>query len=110
MNYLKKIISASTSYFVFEPNDQYSWNKWIDMVEPKLENIKNLRGVYEYKVQMKHTASEIENNTMPGTIWIKPTKTAEFIPLSFMIAPFQRLLSLRKAAAASPPLCKILIS
>lgn len=88
MNYLKKIISASTSYFVFEPNDQYSWNKWIDMVEPKLENIKNLRGVYEYKVQMKPTASEIENNTMPGTIWIKPTKTAEFIPLNFMIAPY----------------------
>lgn len=88
MNYLKKIISASTSYYVFEPNDQYSWNKWIDMVEPKLENVKSLRGIYEYKVQMNPTTSEIENNTMPGTIWIKPTKTAEFIPLSFMIAPY----------------------
>lgn len=88
MNYIKKIISASTSYYVFEPNDSYSWNKWIDMVEPKLENIKNLRGLYEYKVQMNPTASEIENNIMPGTIWVKPTKTAEFIPLNFMIAPY----------------------
>ena len=88
MNYVKKIISASTSYFVFEPNDQYSWKKWVDMVEPKLENIKSLRGIYEYKVKMKPTASEIENNTMPGTIWIKPTKAAEFIPLNFIIMPY----------------------
>lgn len=88
MNYLKKIISASTSYYVFEPNDSYSWKKWIDMVEPKLENVKNLRGLYDYKVQMKPTVSEIENNIMPGTIWVKPTKTAEFIPLNFMIAPY----------------------
>lgn len=88
MNYIKKIISASTSYYVFEPNDSYSWNKWVDMVEPKLENIKNLRGLYEYKVQMSPTVSEVENNIMPGTIWIKPTKTAEFIPLNFMIAPY----------------------
>lgn len=88
LNYLKKIISASTSYYVFEPNDSYSWNKWVDMVEPKLENVKNLRGLYEYKVQMKPTVDEIENNTMPGTIWVKPTKTAEFIPLNFMIAPY----------------------
>lgn len=88
MNYLKKIISASTSYYVFEPNDEYSWNKWVDMVQPKLENVKQLRGVYEYKVKMRPTADEIENNTMPGTIWVKPTKTAEFIPLNFMIMPY----------------------
>lgn len=88
MNYLKKIISASTSYYVFEPNDSYSWKKWIDMVEPKLENVKNLRGVYAYKVQMHPTEDEVENNTMPGIIWVKPTKTAEFIPLNFMIAPY----------------------
>lgn len=87
MNYLKKIISASTSYYVFEPNDEYSWNKWVDMVQPKLENVKQLRGVYEYKVKMEPTDDEIANNTMPGTIWLKPTKTAEFIPLNFMIMP-----------------------
>ena len=88
MNYLKKIISASTAYYVFEPNDEYNWNKWIDMVEPKLENIKQLRGVYEYKVEMQPTTSEIENNIMPGTIYVKPTKAAEYIPLNFMIAPY----------------------
>lgn len=88
MNYLKKIISASTAYYVFEPNDEYNWNKWVDMVEPKLENIKQLRGVYEYKVEMQPTVSEIENNVMPGTIWVKPAKAAEYIPLNFMIAPY----------------------
>lgn len=88
MNYLKKIITASTAYYVFEPNDEHSWDKWVDMVEPKLENIKTLRGIYDYKVEMRPTADEIENNVMPGTIWVKPTKSAEFIPLNFMIAPY----------------------
>jgi phage tail sheath protein FI len=88
MNYLKKIISASTAYYVFEPNDEYQWGKWIDMVEPKLENVKQLRGVYDYKVEMRPTTSEIENNVMPGTVYVKPTKTAEYIPLNFMIAPY----------------------
>lgn len=88
MNYLKKIIAASTSYYVFEPNDEHSWDKWVDMVEPKLENVKTLRGIYDYKVEMQPTADEIENNTMPGTLWVKPTKAAEFIPLNFMITPY----------------------
>jgi phage tail sheath protein FI len=88
LNYLKKVISASTSYFLFEGNDEYSWNKWIDMVEPKLKNVQQLRGIYDFQIKMAPTNSDIENNSMPGSIAIKPTKTAEYIPLNFMIAPY----------------------
>lgn len=87
LNYMKKIIASSTNYFIFDPNDEYQWNRWIDMVDPILQNIKQLRGVYDYKVEMAPTTSEIENNMMPGTIKIKPTKAAEYIPISFMISP-----------------------
>ena len=55
------------------------------MVEPKLSIIKELRGINDYKIKMQPTESEIENYTMPGEIWIKPTKTAEYIPISYMI-------------------------
>lgn len=91
VNYLKKIIAASTAYYVFDPNDEYSWQKWVDMVEPRLAAIKSKRGVYEYKIIMDSTTvteDDINNNRMPGTIMFKPTKTAEFIPLSFMIMPY----------------------
>lgn len=85
MNYIEKVISAATAYYVFEENHPYQWGKWIDMVEPKLSIIKELRGINDYKIKMQPTESEIENYTMPGEIWIKPTKTAEYIPISYMI-------------------------
>lgn len=85
MIYLEKIISASTDYFVFDPNDKTSWTRWKDMVDPKLENIKKLRGMTDYKTIMSPTTDELENNTMPGTIYIKPTKAAEYIPLNFVL-------------------------
>jgi phage tail sheath protein FI len=90
MNLLKKTISASTAYFTFDQNDEFSWNKWVDMVEPKIQSIKDRRGVYDFKIIMDSTIvteSNIENYTMPGQVQIKPTRTAEFIPLSFMIMP-----------------------
>lgn len=91
VNYLKKIVTQSTYYYVFDPNDSYLWQKWVDMVSNKLSAIQSKRGVYEYKVIMDETTvtpDDIENNRMPGTIKFKPTKTAEFIPLNFMIMPY----------------------
>lgn len=91
VNYLKKIITNSTYDFVFDPNDSYLWQKWTDMIEYKLLAIKAKRGLYDLKVVMDDTTvtvDDIENNRMPGKIMIKPTKTAEFIPLDFMIMSY----------------------
>lgn len=85
MNYIEKIISAATDYFVFDPNDKTAWARWKDMIDPKLTNIKTLRGIVEFKTVMKPTTDDIENNTMPGAVYIKPTKDAEFIPISFIL-------------------------
>ena len=87
LNYLKKVIASSTNYFLFDPNDEYQWNRWIDMVTPVMENVKQLRGVNDFKIEMSPTTSEVENNMMPGVIKIKPTKSAEYIPISFMVSP-----------------------
>jgi phage tail sheath protein FI len=87
MNYMEKIISTASNYYVFEPNDRTAWDKWVDMVTPKLENIKTLRGITAYKVMMAPTSDEIANNTMPGTVYVKPTKSAEFLPINFVLMP-----------------------
>lgn len=85
LNYLKKIISSASRYYLFEPNDVITWNKWIDMVNSTLNTVKTQRGINDLKVEMKPTAVQIDNYEMPGTIKIKPTKAAEFIELGFMI-------------------------
>lgn len=90
LNYLKKVIAASTAYYAFEPNDEYCREKWVDMVEPKLDAIKARRGVTAFDVVMDRTTvtqDDINNYRMPGIIKIKPTKSAEIIPLGFMIMP-----------------------
>ena len=91
VNYLKKIITASTYYFVFDPNDAQLWQKWSSLIDTKLANIKSRRGIYEYKVIMDGTtvsARDIEEYRMPGIVKFKPTRSAEFIPLDFMIMPY----------------------
>lgn len=87
MNYLKKVIGVSTKYFVFEQNDEVSWDRWVDMVEPVLRDIKYRGGVYDYQIEVLPTETDIENNRMPVTVRIRPTKTTEFIPLTFMVMP-----------------------
>lgn len=88
VNWLKKSIGLSSKYFVFDPNDQVTWDQWTDMVEEALNQVKDARGIYELKVVMDPTNADIENNAMPGTIKIKPTKSAEFIDIGFMIMPY----------------------
>lgn len=91
VNFMKKVITASSYYFVFDPNDSYLWEKWQGVIDSKLSAMKSRRGIYEYKVIMDSTtvtADDIENNRMPGRVMFKPTKTAEFIPIDFMIMPY----------------------
>lgn len=88
MNYVRKTIAISTAYTVFEQNDELTWRKWVGTVEPSLEAIKQSRGLYAYKVVMDETTVTDyykDRNEMPGQIWLQPTKTAEFIPLSFIL-------------------------
>lgn len=88
LNYLKRSIGTVTKSFVFEQNIQATWERWKTAVTPILENCKISGGVYEYKTVIQPTASDIENNRMPINVYIKPTKTAEFIPLTFNIMSY----------------------
>lgn len=86
--YMRKIVAASTQYFVFEQNDAMTWDLWTMTVEPAIRKIKEKRGLYDYRVEMSDrtvTDYDIDTNTMPGRIQFKPTKVAEFIPLDFIL-------------------------
>jgi phage tail sheath protein FI len=88
MNYLKKTIELSTRYYVFEQNVESTWERWTTMVDPILSDIRTQGGIYDYKIEIQPTDNEVENNQMPASVSIKPTKTAEFIPLTFNIMPY----------------------
>jgi phage tail sheath protein FI len=86
--YVRKLVATSSAYLVFEQNDTGTWTRWTNMVTPFLENIKKSRGLYEYMVVMDSTtvsAANIDRGEMPGKILLKPTKTAEFIVIDFVL-------------------------
>ena len=62
--------------------------RFSDLVEPILKDVKARQGVERYKVQIDSTTTtqnDIENNTIRGKIYLQPTKSVEFISLDFVV-------------------------
>ena len=88
LNYAKKIISTSIRVLVFEPNDEFTWRRFVNLVNPVLQTIKDARGLYEFKVNCDATTNTptlIDQNQMRGIILMKPTKAAEVITVDFTL-------------------------
>lgn len=84
---LEKAISTSSKYFLFEQNDRFTWAQMKGMIEPFLRDVKSRRGIYDFFVQIdeqNNTAERIDRNELWASIFIKPTRSAEFIVLQFV--------------------------
>jgi phage tail sheath protein FI len=82
MIYIRKIILASTRTLVFEPNDEFTWARVENLLNPFLDDIRARRGITEFKVicdSTTNTPVRIDRNEMWCRVLIKPTKTAEII-------------------------------
>ena len=88
LNMVRKAVAISSAYMVFEQNDPLTWRQWKGTVDPYLESIKNSRGLYDYLTIMDETtvtAFHQDRNEMPGKVFLKATKSAEFIPVDFVL-------------------------
>lgn len=84
---LEKAISTAAKYFLFEFNDRITRNQLRLMIEPFLDDVKQRRGIYDSKVvcdETNNTPERIDRNELWCTIFIKPTRVAEFIVLQFV--------------------------
>lgn len=82
MIYIKKVILASTQRLVFEPNDQFTWTRVEQLINPLLDDISRRRGITEFRVicdKSTNTPIRIDRNEMWTKVMIKPTKTAEMV-------------------------------
>ena len=87
---VKKYIASSTRYLVFEQNTTATRNRFLNIVNPYLEQVRANQGLYAFRVIMDETNNTpdlIDMNTMYGQIFLQPTRTAEFIILDFNIQP-----------------------
>lgn len=83
----RKLISSVAVRLLFEQNDEQVRNEFLRLVNPILESIKKERGIYEFKVSVSNSPEDIDANILRGIIYIKPTRSLEFIQIEFGITP-----------------------
>ena len=83
----RKLISAVAVRLLFEQNDEQVRQEFLRLVNPILESIKKERGLYEFKVSVSSDPEDLDANTLRGKIYVKPTRSLEFIDLEFIITP-----------------------
>jgi len=83
----RKLISAVSVRLLFEQNDDQVRNEFLRLVNPILDSIKKERGLYDFRVKVSNDPEDIDANTMRGKIYIKPTRSLEYIDVEFVITP-----------------------
>lgn len=84
---LRKAITLAARYSLFEQNDDITRANFRNMVNPYLRQVKGRRGIYDYRVvcdQTNNPPEVIDTYNFVGDIYIKPTKTINFITLNFI--------------------------
>jgi phage tail sheath protein FI len=83
----RKLISAVSVRLLFEQNDDIVRQQFLDSVNPILDSIRRDRGLYDFRVTVRNTPEDLDNNRLVGSIYIKPTRALEFIDITFYITP-----------------------
>lgn len=83
----RKLISAVAVRLLFEQNDDQVRNEFLRLVNPILESIKKERGLTDFRVTVSNDPEDIDANTLRGKIFIKPTRSLEYIDVEFIITP-----------------------
>ena len=87
---VKKFISASSRFLVFEQNNAATRNRFLNIANPYLEQVQAQSGLNAFRVVMDETNNTpdlVDRNILYGQLFLQPTKTAEFIVLDFTIQP-----------------------
>ena len=87
---VKKFIASSSRFLVFEQNNSQLRKRFLNIVNPFLEQVQSQSGLSAFRVVMdesNNTPDTIDRNQLIGQIFLQPTRTAEFIILDFTIQP-----------------------
>jgi hypothetical protein len=87
---VKDQISQIANTLIFEQNTAATRNSFLSQVNPYLTSVQQRQGLYAFRVVMDDSLNSpdvIDRNQLIGQIYLQPTKTAEFIYLTFNVTP-----------------------
>lgn len=86
---LEKAIATAAKYQLFEFNDQFTRAQFRSMVEPFLRDVQGRRGITDFRVkcdETNNTGQIIETNQFVADIFVKPSRSINFVSLNFIAA------------------------
>lgn len=87
MLYLRKSVRRANLPLIFEPNDNTTKTRFLEIVNPILNNVKTNRGISEYKIVIDDSAEAKARHEMNVAIYILPIGALEYINIEFVITP-----------------------
>ena len=85
--YLENAIKAAARDQLFEFNDEITRTNFVNIVEPFLRDVQSKRGIFDFRVicdETNNTAAIIDSNEFVADIFIKPSRSINFIGLTFV--------------------------
>ena len=85
--YVENAVKAAADDQLFEFNDETTRNNFVNIVDPFLRDILAKRGIVDYRVicdESNNTAAIIDNNEFIADIYIKPSRSINFVGLTFV--------------------------
>jgi len=87
---LEKAISRFARFSLFEFNDVFTRSQFRATVEPFLRDVQGRRGITDFKVvcdTTNNTPAIIDRGELHVDVYVKPSRSAEFIQLQTIITP-----------------------
>jgi phage tail sheath protein FI len=85
--YIENAVKAAADDQLFEFNDETTRNNFVNIVDPFLRDILAKRGIQDYRVicdETNNTASIIDNSEFVADIYVKPSRSINFVGLTFV--------------------------
>jgi len=86
--FIKKNLIRLLRNFIFEPNDRVLWRQVSATIEPFLADIQARRGLTAFRVivdETNNTPERIDRNELWVSVFLKPTRTVEFVVLNLVV-------------------------
>ena len=84
---IEKAIATASKFQLFELNDDFTRSTFRNAVEPYLRDVQGRRGITDFKVicdETNNTGDVIDGNRFVADIYIKPSRSINFISLNFI--------------------------
>jgi len=84
---LEKAIATAAKFQLFEQNDDFTRSSFRNAIEPFLRDVQGRRGITDFRVvcdATNNTGAIIDANNFVADIYIKPTRSINYITLNFI--------------------------